>query len=95
VIPVPLRAGLTRDDIDDVAHEQGWHLVNIVPSTDRHPAQRLFLAPDRQHTIAVVDDARLGRPHVVVQGPDPGRWEAAIRARLGGEAALRGVVAGA
>jgi hypothetical protein len=80
---IPLRPDLTRDEVDDVAYEGGWHLLNVLPATDRFPAQRIFLAPDRLHNLVIVDDARLGPPYAVVQGEAPGRWEEEIRARFG------------
>jgi len=79
---IVLGEATTRDDVDDAAREGGWFLMNIVPATERSPAQRIFMAPDRQHYIFVVDDPRLGPPYAVVQGADAARWEDDVRARL-------------
>jgi hypothetical protein len=84
--PIVFSASTTQDDVDDAAREGGWFLLNILPANEHHPAQRIFLAPDRQTFIHVVEDARLGPPYAVVQGADPERWEADVRARLLGAA---------
>lgn len=81
---VPLGPHVTRDAVDSAAREAGWALVNVLPATDQHPAQRIFLAGDRAHFIYVVDDPRLGPPYAVVQGPDAPRWEAEVKAWLVG-----------
>jgi hypothetical protein len=79
---IVLAEGTTRDAIDDAAYAGGWMLLNILPAGEQHPAQRIFLAPDRQCFLHFVEDARLGPPYAVVQGADAARWEDDVRARL-------------
>jgi hypothetical protein len=86
VNPIVFSDSTTPDDIDDAAHAGGWVLLNILPATEQHPAQRIFMAPDRESFIHIVEDARLGPPYAVVQGAGAERWEADVRARLLGEA---------
>lgn len=82
MIRIVLAESVTRDDLDDAAVEGGWLLLDIVPATSTFPAQIIYLTPDRQNLIHLVDDARLATVHAVVVGPDEPRWAAAVRARL-------------
>ena len=82
MIRIVLDATVTQDDLDDAAFEEGLLLLNIVPATTEYPSQIIFMTPDRQNLIHVIDDARLDTFHLVVNGPGEEACAAALRARL-------------
>jgi hypothetical protein len=79
MIRVVPRDSVSRDDIDDAAFALGFLLVNIVPRSELHPAQVVYVTPDRRGSVHLVEDGGLS---FVVQGDDEERWAAALRERL-------------
>ena len=81
---VALPASVSRDDLDDAIGALGWLLVNIVPASDRHPAQLICFTQDRSHQLHVLDDPRFGAPTIVIQGEAPATLTQAIVERFPG-----------
>lgn len=81
---VVLPASVSRDEVDDALAALGWLLVNIVPASDRHPAQLVCLTADRAHEIHVLDDPRVGAATIVIKGEAPASVTHAIVARFPG-----------
>jgi hypothetical protein len=68
----------TRDALDDLAVACGLLLVNIVPAGEAHPAQLIYVTPDRRTQIHLIEGVGY-----VLQGPGEVGWEKVLRARLG------------
>ena len=79
-----LRAGVSRDQIDDALHRGGWHLSNVVPAAESQPAQLIFMTTDGGRLLYLVDDARLGLAYVAASGAEPEAVLAALADDLGG-----------
>lgn len=81
-----------RDDLDDIAAELGLLLINIVPRADTHPAQVIYVTPDRQAAVHLVDEGGAGSLCWVVRGEGASaeeveaRWAEALRGARAGEA---------
>lgn len=60
--------GVPRDAVEDVCEGLGLRLSNVVPRSTSHPAQAIFVSPDRQTLLHVIDDDAAGRA-IIVRGP--------------------------
>jgi hypothetical protein len=69
MIRLVLAERVTSDDLDDLAVQAGFLLLNLVPAADTHPAQAIYRTRDRRALVHVIDDARAASLIVVVQGP--------------------------
>ncbi len=79
---VILGEGATRDHIDDAMAERGCRLTNVVPPSSSHPGQLIFTTGDRQGTLFVVEDTRLGLVYLTGQGDGLAQELNALRERL-------------
>ena len=76
-----------RDAIDDAAHALGLLLVNIIPKTEAYPAQVIYITPDRQASVHLVDEGQGGALAWIVkaEGDDAeaieARWAASLTAQ--------------
>jgi hypothetical protein len=68
-----------RDALDDAAHALGLLLVNIVPKADAYPAQLIYVTPDREASVHLVDEGEGGALAWIVKAE--GDEAAAIEAR--------------
>jgi len=79
-----------RDALDDAAAALGLLLVNIVPRTDAHPAQIVYVTPDRAAAVHLVDEGGGGALCWVVRGEGEAaaaveaRWAEALGRRIAG-----------
>lgn len=62
-----LGEGVPRDAIEDLCRELGFRLANVVARAPHHPAQSIFVTPDRRTTLHLLEDEAQGRA-VVLQG---------------------------
>ncbi len=83
MIRIGLPAATPRDAVDDTAASLGFLLVNIVPRTDTYPAQVIYLTPDRQALVHLVDEGAKGSLSWVVRAEGgegiEERWASALR----------------
>lgn len=83
MIRIVLPDATPRDAIDDTAVALGLLLVNIVPAAETHPAQLVYVTPDRRAAVHLVDEGRGGALCWVVrtEGDDAteARWAEALR----------------
>ena len=77
---VLLAASVERDDVERTLIGVGMRLVAVLPKTEAHPAQLVFLGDDRRTTAYWLVDDRSGSTYLVVTGPDVDRVGAAARA---------------
>jgi hypothetical protein len=75
-----LAASVERDDVERTLLGAGMRLIAVVPKTDAHPAQLVFLAGDRRSVAHWVVDDRAGATFLVFAGPDASRLCEAARA---------------
>jgi hypothetical protein len=59
--------GVPRDAVEDACAELGFRLSNVVPRSASHPAQAIFVSPDRLTILHLFDDEVAGRA-IVVRG---------------------------
>jgi hypothetical protein len=53
--------GVSRDAVWDVCADIGFRLSNAVPRAEAHPAQAIFVSPDRRTLLHLVEDEAAGR----------------------------------
>ncbi|APR75791.1 Hypothetical protein A7982_01137 [Minicystis rosea] len=88
MVRIVLPDAVSRDTLDDVAAALGLLLVNIVPATDAHPAQVIYVTPDRRAAVHLVDEGRGGSLCWAVRGEGQGEseaeahWAEVLRAEL-------------
>ncbi|MEZ4294388.1 MAG: hypothetical protein R3B70_05395 [Polyangiaceae bacterium] len=56
-----------RDAVEDACAELGLRLSNVVPQTATHPAQAIYVTPDRRTLLHLLEDEAQGRA-VVTRG---------------------------
>ena len=77
---VLLAASVDRDDVERTLIGAGMRLVAVLPKTDAHPAQLVFLGDDRRTTAHWVVDDRSASTFLVVAGPERERVGRSVRA---------------
>jgi hypothetical protein len=84
MVRIVLPDATPRDTLDDAAADLGLALVNIVSKTEAHPAQLIYVTPDRRAQVHLVDEGAGGALCYVVQGDEveEARWSGALRARF-------------
>ena len=60
--------GVPRDAVWEVCADIGFRLSNVVPRAASHPAQAIFVSPDRLTMLHLIDDDATGRA-VILRGP--------------------------
>jgi hypothetical protein len=75
-----LRDDVTRDAVDDAAARAGWQLSNVLPASERQPAQIIFSAASGY--VYVVDELRLGVMYLQIASDAPAALMAEARALL-------------
>jgi hypothetical protein len=75
-----LREDVTRDAVDDAAARAGWQLSNVLPASERQPAQIIFSAASGY--VYVVDELRLGVMYLQIASDAPAALMAEARALL-------------
>jgi hypothetical protein len=81
-----LRLGdaVPQDAVWDACADIGFRLSNMVPRAAAHPAQAIFVSPDRQTLLHLIEDEAAGRI-VVLRGARAEEATRAFAAALGGE----------
>jgi hypothetical protein len=82
MIRLELPETVTRDQLDDASLEAGLRLLDIVPASPTHPAQHIYLGPDRQSLLHLLEDGRSGALSFVLQGPAEEALAQMLRARF-------------
>ena len=83
-----LRAGISRDEIDDAMLELGLILVNVVRESRQRPGQLVARSASAACTVQFVEDRRLDLYYAIVSGSDSAGLAGALEQRLstpGGE----------
>jgi hypothetical protein len=83
MVRIVLPDATPRDTIDDTAAALGLLLLNILPRTAEYPAQLIYLTPDRQALVHLVDEGAGGALAWMIRaeaGADvEARWAEALR----------------
>jgi hypothetical protein len=86
MLRIVLPDATSRDDLDDTAASLGFLLVNIVPRTESYPAQVIYLTPDRQALVHLVDAGEQEPLSWVVRAEGgegiEQRWASALRGEV-------------
>lgn len=75
---VELPAGFSLDQLDDLVVAQGLQLLDLLPASDTHPAQQIYIDPEARTFLHLVEEPASGRLCFLLQGPS----EAALGARI-------------
>ncbi|MFK7991916.1 MAG: hypothetical protein AB8I08_38220 [Sandaracinaceae bacterium] len=60
-----------RDEVDALADERGWLLVNVHPGTADAPRRVFFATGDGEGWVTLVEEPRMGACYLEVAGHDP------------------------
>lgn len=85
--------GVPRDAVEDACAELGFRLSNVVARSASHPAQAIFVSPDRLTLLHLFDDEIAGRA-VVLRGERAEETTREILRVLAGDARIAGAAAG-
>lgn len=77
--------GVSRDAVEDACGELGFRLSNVVPRSPAHPAQAIFVSPDRLTMLHLIEDDAAGRA-VILRGARAEELTAEVLRALAGGA---------
>lgn len=75
-----LETTVERADVERRLLDAGLALVAVLPKTDAHPAQLVFLSSDHRTVVHWVVDDRSGGTFLAFSGPDAARAREAAKA---------------
>lgn len=59
--------GVSRESVEDACSELGLRLANVTQRSESHPAQMIYVAPDKRTWLHFIEDEAAGRA-IVLRG---------------------------